>query len=569
MEFVVFTGVLLFIFLFMIVQELMQAKKEEKIFRNSLLENYGKEPPKEYSLERFARLDSYLERHKEEKQLDDITWNDLGMDEVFCRLDRTLSAAGEEYLYFTLRNIFCGKERLDHLEEVTGWFLEQDDTRIRVQLLLKKLGHLGKYSLYDYLDNLDYLGERNNRKILLLNLLYLLFASLLFVQPAVGILGIVVCMLGHILTYFREKKVIEPYITSFAYVLRMINVCEELVRQKIPVYKKELEDLNEALKSLRELKRGSFWVMAGNQGKIGGNPLDIIADYLRMILHLDIWQFNLMLRKLRLKTNEVNRLLGITGYLDMAISVGGFRRSLEGYCIPQLEENANKVYLHMEGGWHPLLTHPVKNSIRADRGVLLTGSNASGKSTFLKMVAVNAVLAQTIHTCTAESYHAPVFRIFSSMALRDSIQNGESYYIVEIRSLKRILDAAQTETAPVLSFVDEVLRGTNTVERIAAATQILIHLSESGVLCFTATHDIEMTELLKDCYDNYHFEEVIRDGDISFPYELLPGRAGTRNAIRLLALMGYDKEITERAAAQAEDFIQTGKWSVQTLLGNT
>lgn len=569
MEFVVFTGVLLFIFLFMIVQELMQAKKEEKRFRNSLLENYGKEPPKEYSLERFARLGSYLERHKEEKQLDDITWNDLGMDEVFCRIDRTLSAAGEEYLYFTLRNIFCGKEKLDHLEEVTGWFLEQDDTRIRVQLLLKKLGHLGKYSLYDYLDNLDYLGERNNRKILLLNLLYLLFASLLFVQPAVGILGIVVCMLGHILTYFREKKVIEPYITSFAYVLRMINVCEELVRQKIPVYKKELEDLNEALKSLRELKRGSFWVMAGNQGKIGGNPLDIIADYLRMILHLDIWQFNLMLRKLRLKTNEVNRLLGITGYLDMAISVGGFRRSLEGYCIPQLEENANKVYLHMEGGWHPLLTHPVKNSIRADRGVLLTGSNASGKSTFLKMVAVNAVLAQTIHTCTAESYHAPVFRIFSSMALRDSIQNGESYYIVEIRSLKRILDAAQTETAPVLSFVDEVLRGTNTVERIAAATQILIHLSESGVLCFTATHDIEMTELLKDCYDNYHFEEVIRDGDISFPYELLPGRAGTRNAIRLLALMGYDKEITERAAAQAEDFIQTGKWSVQTLLGNT
>lgn len=447
--------------------------------------------------------------------------------------------------------------------------LEQDDTRIRVQLLLKKLGHLGKYSLYDYLDNLDYLGERNNRKILLLNLLYLLFASLLFVQPAVGILGIVVCMLGHILTYFREKKVIEPYITSFAYVLRMINVCEELGRQKIPVYKKELEDLNEALKSLWELKRGSFWVMAGNQGKIGGNPLDIIADYLRMILHLDIWQFNLMLRKLRLKTNEVDRLLGITGYLDMAISVGGFRRSLEGYCIPQLEENANKVYLHMEGGWHPLLTHPVKNSIRADRGVLLTGSNASGKSTFLKMVAVNAVLAQTIHTCTAESYHAPVFRIFSSMALRDSIQNGESYYIVEIRSLKRILDAAQTETAPVLSFVDEVLRGTNTVERIAAATQILIHLSESGVLCFTATHDIEMTELLKDCYDNYHFEEVIRDGDISFPYELLPGRAGTRNAIRLLDLMGYDKEITERAAAQAEDFLQTGKWSVQTLLGNT
>ena len=229
-----------------------------------------------------------------------------------------------------------------------------------------------------------------------------------------------------------------------------------LGRQKIPVYKKELEDLNEALKSLRELKRGSFWVMAGNQGKIGGNPLDILADYLRMILHLDIFQFNRMLEKLRKKTGQVENMLAITGYLDMAISVGGFRKSLEGYCIPKLEEDTEKAFLHMKKGWHPLLSQPVKNSIRADRGILLTGSNASGKSTFLKMVAVNAVLAQTIHTCAAESYHAPIFQIFSSMALRDSMENGESYYIVEIRSLKRILDAAGERRTPVLCFVDEV-----------------------------------------------------------------------------------------------------------------
>ena len=561
MEFVVFAGVLLLLFIFMIVQELIQTKNQEKLFKKYLCENYGKEPPKEYSLERFARLGSYLERHKEEKQLDDITWNDLGMDAVFCRIDRTCSAAGEEYLYYTLRNISCGKEVLEHLEEVVNWLEEQEDAKVRIQLLMKRLGYLGKYSLYDYLDNLDYLGERSNRKILLGNLLYLPFLALLFVQPAVGSVGIVVCMLWHILTYFKEKKVIEPYIISFAYVLRLVDVCEELEKQKIPVYQKELEELRKALKSLRELKRGSYWVMAGNQGRIGGNPLDILADYLRMILHLDILQFNRMLEKLRKKTGQVEIMLTITGYLDMAISVGGFRRSLEGYCIPQLEDNAKDAFLHMEKGWHPLLTHPVKNSIRADRGILLTGSNASGKSTFLKMVAVNAVLAQTIHTCAAERYHAPVFRIFSSMALRDSMENGESYYIVEIRSLKRILDAAQEKDGPVLCFVDEVLRGTNTVERIAAATQIMIRLAESGALGFTATHDIEMTELLKEYYDNYHFEEVIRDGDILFPYQLLPGKASTRNAIRLLQMMGYDGEIIKKASGQAENFLKTGKWT--------
>lgn len=560
MEFVIFAGVLVLLFLFMIGQEILRIKGQEKQFVRSLRENYGKEKPKEYSLERFVRLGSYLERHKNEKQLDDITWNDLGMDEVFRRIDRTHSAAGEEYLYYTLRNISCGKETLEHLEEVVTWLEGQEDTRVRIQLLMKRLGHLGKYSLYDYLDNLDYLGERSNRWILLGNLLYLPFVALLFVQPAVGTIGIVVCMLWHILTYFREKKVIEPYIISFAYVLRLIDVCDELEKQKIPVYQKELEELREALKSLRELKRGSYWVMAGNQGRIGGNPLDILADYLRMILHLDILQFNRMLGKLRERTGQVDRLLEITGYLDMAVSVGSFRKSLERYCIPELEESTKEPFLYMKNGWHPLLSDPVKNSILADRGVLLTGSNASGKSTFLKMVAVNVILAQTIHTCTAESYKAPVFRIFSSMALRDSMENGESYYIVEIRSLKRILDAAQDHNGPVLCFVDEVLRGTNTVERIAAATQILIHLSESGALGFAATHDIEMTELLKEHYDNYHFEEEIRDGDILFPYQLLPGKASTRNAIRLLQLLGYDREITEKASGQAEHFLETGKW---------
>ena len=560
MEFVVFAGVLLLLFIFMIVQELIQTKNQEKLFKKYLRENYGKEPPKEYSLERFARLGSYLERHKEEKQLDDITWNDLGMDEVFRRIDRTYSAAGEEYLYYTLRNISCGREALEHLEEVVNWLQEQENIKVRIQLLMKRLGHLGKYSLYDYLDNLDYLGERSNRKIVLGNLLYLPFLLLLFVQPAMGTIGIVLCMLWHIMTYFREKKVIEPYIISFAYVLRLIDVCEELEKQKIPVYRRELDELREALKSLRELRRGAYWVMAGNQGKIGGNPLDILADYLRMILHLDIFQFNRMLEKLRKKTGQVETMLAITGYLDMAISVGGFRKSLEGYCIPKLEEDTEKAFLHMKKGWQPLLSQPVKNSIRADRGILLTGSNASGKSTFLKMVAVNAVLAQTIHTCAAESYHAPIFQIFSSMALRDSMENGESYYIVEIRSLKRILDAAGEWRTPVLCFVDEVLRGTNTVERIAAATQILIRLAESGTLGFAATHDIEMTELLKEYYDNYHFEEVIRDGDILFPYQLLPGKASTRNAIRLLQMMGYEEQIIKKASGQAENFLKTGKW---------
>jgi DNA mismatch repair ATPase MutS len=206
------------------------------------------------------------------------------------------------------------------------------------------------------------------------------------------------------------------------------------------------------------------------------------------------------------------------------------------------------------------LTKPVKNSIAAERGILLTGSNASGKSTFLKTVAVNAILSQSVNTCPAKSYRACFFDIYSSMALRDNLGGGESYYIVEIKSLKRILDGAGKNGRPVLCFVDEVLRGTNTVERIAASTQILKSLGGEEFLCFAATHDIELTDLLSEMFDNYHFEEEVRDKDVVFPYQLLPGKAVTRNAIRLLEMMGYPGEIISAADSQARHFISSGKW---------
>ena len=80
-------------------------------------------------------------------------------------------------------------------------------------------------------------------------------------------------------------------------------------------------------------------------------------------------------------------------------------------------------------------------------------------------------------------------------------------------------------------------------------------------LCFAATHDIELTELLADCYDNYHFEEEIMEGDILFNYILRSGKAMTRNAIRLLGIIGYENAIIEEANALAAHFLETGNWT--------
>lgn len=542
------------------LREAYQAKKREKLFIASLSENYGKIPKKEYSLERYARMDSFYCRHKRDGQVDDITWNDLDLDSLFQRMDSTMSASGEEYLYYTLRNTACTEEELLHMEEAVAFFTLREKERVQVQRLMHKLGHTGKFSLYDYLDNLDYLGERSSKKHILCDLL---FVPLLLAVPfllAPSLFGIALLAVYNIVTYFREKSEIEPYLVSFDYVLRLLAVCEKLEKVSVSACEKEWERMRRHASELKSVRRGSFLVLSGNRGGSTGNPLDILFDYIKMIFHVDIIWFYRMLHKLRGHLEDVDGLIACVGYVETAIAVGAFRQSLgNGYCIPVFAKESG---LTLKEGYHPLITNPIKNSIEVERGVLLTGSNASGKSTFLRMVAVNVILAQTIHTCAAEFYRAPFYAVYSSMALRDSLESGESYYMVEIRSLKRILDAVGKSDRPILCFVDEVLRGTNTVERIAAASQILMSLTAGRVQCFAATHDIEMTQLLEGKYDNYHFEEEVKDGDITFPYLLQKGRATTRNAIRLLQIMGYDEDITLQATKRAEHFVETGLWEI-------
>ena len=489
-------------------------------------------------------------------------------------MNSTCSSAGQEYLYAMLRSPSFEEKELQEREKLLE-FLEQDEeTRVRMQEIFFKIGRTGKYSLYDYMDFLDVLGERKNGKHLLVDLLFFLTIAAAFVSPPLGLCGVSIVMCFNITTYLKEKKQIEPYLTSFHYIFRLIRGAEELSGIHAQQLEGRLSKVRKLLPQFGKLNRSASLGMRTSSG----DPMGIVADYINMMLHLDIIGFNIMLHAVRKQTENIDRLVTIVGELDALIAAAGFRHSLPAWCVPKLTaaetvadgaahgavessgQHFEAVSLQLEQLYHPLLADPVKNDIKTTNGVLLTGSNASGKSTFLKAVALNMILAQTIHTCCADHCQSSYWRVMTSMALRDDLGSGESYYIVEIRSLKRILDAAQSPGAPVLCFVDEVLRGTNTVERIAASTQILKSLHKPGVCCFAATHDVELTGLLEAEYDNYHFEEQIADGDISFPYLLMPGRATSRNAIRLLEMMGYSEEIIKKADDQAAEFLKTGVW---------
>lgn len=559
MDAIILLSMIFAVIIYVMVRGSVEEKRNRKQYEAGLREGYGKFPDKEYSeqdFENITRLFAY--RHKD-YFIDDITWNDLNMNGIFALMDHTQSSSGAEYLYDMLRTPKLQKAKMDELEKHICFLRKDEDKRVTVQMKLHALGTSGKYSVFDYIEYLDNIGDCSNGKHIVMLLALFVSLALLFVNVMTGVFLLLLVIAVNMTSYLREKNNIQPYFCSFSYIMRMIQCGKGILTvdlSEMVEYKKELE---KKIGRLTPISRNYSAVASMNSSS--GNPLEIVSDYFNMLTHIDIMRFNRMVRLVKEHKEEIYELVEAIGYIDAVISIGAFRESLKSYCVPEFEEG-KEVVLCIENGYHPSINEPVVNSFLQKRGMLVTGSNASGKSTFLKMIAINAILAQTIHTCTASSYRGGLYKIYSSMALRDDLMAGDSYYIVEIKALKRIVDAAEEKSEnPLLCFVDEVLRGTNTVERIAASAQIMDNLARKGVYCFAATHDIELTHLLAQKYDNYHFEEDVKDGDVLFSYRLLDGRAQTRNAIKLLKVIGFSDEITEHAEDRVQRFVRTGQWA--------
>jgi len=534
--------------------------KERKRFENKLISRMGKAADKEIKLERYARIGGYLEKHYSEEGIDEITWNDLSMDDVFHRIDYTASSTGEEYLYYLLHTPQT-MEALEDFERKVSFFQENMQKRVEFEIIFRRLGSTGKYSLYDYIDFLDNLEKKPPGRVALKDALYIPAILLLFFNTPIGVVAIVGVMLYQMFAYMGEKKKIEPYLISFSYISRLYKVAKEFLKLEEPVFADTISHMQELLKGLSLSQVGEGLVFSQTGPIAGSNPLEIFYDYIKACFHIDLIVFYHMLGQVRSHISQIDGLIGELGRMEAAMSVALYRAYLEAEEAAYTKPDFSGECLEVTEGYHPLLVHGVANSITAKKGILLTGSNASGKSTFLKTVALAACLGQTIHTVNAKAYRAPMYRIFSSMSLKDHIESGESYFIVEIKAMKRILDSRpKNGEKQVLCFVDEVLRGTNTVERIAAAYEILLRLQGEGITCFAATHDLELADLLAGEYDNYHFEEEMRDNDVTFSYEIKEGKATTRNAIKLLRVLEYDENLVENAERIADVFMKTGVW---------
>ena len=562
MEFLWLFVLLLFV---LSIKSLYNKKQEKKQLITRLADNFGCLAETEFSEEKYRSIQFYykeMQKNQTEQTepcfyLDDITWNDLNMDTLYCMLNNTGSAMGEEILFAMLHKLHLSESKLQEKERVISFLQNNEKERLCLQTALALIGKNKKISVFEYMSRMDRVPVTSN----LLHYIgtFGLVVSLILLLSSVSTGGILLLgfMIFNIITYYKRKGEIEAYYSVITYLIRMLDHAEKISKEDIPELHPYFKVLKEHTDALKAFRKGAPVVVSQNPT---GDIMSFVLDYIRILFHTDLIRFNRMLKQYFKHKESMLQVFETVGFLDSMCAVASFREYLGTYCLPEFTK---EVKYEAEELYHLFLKNPVPATINTTNSVLVTGSNASGKSTFLKAAAINAILAQTIHTVCAKRYCAAFFKVYSSMALSDNLFENESYYIVEIKSLKRILDASGQDI-PVLCFVDEVLRGTNTVERIAASSRILYTIAARNALMFAATHDIELTYILEDRFVNYHFEEQIAENEILFDYELKMGRATTQNAIALLGLLGYPEEIILKSKETATHFLEKGEWKSAT-----
>lgn len=550
---------ILFLFIFLIMHN---NRSRKKLMLKKIRRVYGNVPEREYETGDIEKISHYFRRKcGEQFAVDDITWNDLDMDRIYMLVNQTMSSPGEDVLYSMMRIPLFSEKELKKRDELVEFFRTHEKEREQMQILLSAIGKTRFGSLSDTILALEAAPEVSTglHRVMFLALV-LSLAVVLPLSPIYGFFLFLVLSLANVTIYYagRDRRLVEAYLDCFSSLLRMLGTADKMETVDWPEVREQMAHIREGKKSFYRLRKRAVFLTSKNDGS--GDPLQILMDYVRMVFHVDILTYNNTLKEVKGKTDAIMLLLDSMGELDAAIAVASFRELLPLQCKPELwEYHGERAEIFVEDLYHPLIAEAVANSIHASGGTLLTGSNASGKSTFLKNIAINSILAQTLYTCTCAAYRAAYLKVMTSMALRDDLASGESYFIVEIKSLKRILDEGEKK-APLLCIVDEVLRGTNTIERIAASSRILKELDRDWILAFAATHDIELSYILEGIYENYHFEEEVLENKVIFNYQLKEGRATTRNAIKLLEVLGYEERVVKNAGEAAAEFERTGVW---------
>jgi hypothetical protein len=528
----------------------MFVNKKTKL-KQKLQESWGKLKDADFQFDKIEHYFRKKEKTSTFQVISDQTINDIDFKKLFAYIDRTCSRIGQQYLFNKLLTL---EHKPDFTEQefFIRHFIENIECRHRTQIILSMLNDVNAYNVSRlFLD--DFIGKPKNFSIIkALSVIGISTLFITFIIPKfIILLTVVFCV--NLVVHYRNKKHAYMYSDSIPQLSILCKGINELA--KIGIFAEHMDKTITSLKSVMQLKNQMklFTLEAKSHNPVEGF-IYVMLEYLKIQCLIEpIIVFN-VLKRLNEKKQEIQDLYEFYGKVDCAISVASLRCGQKYYCRPKLSENQKG--LNFTDVYHPLVPNCIPNSMTVrDKSILLTGSNMSGKTTFIRSVSINTLFAQTINTCFASDFQLSPMKIFSAIRISDDVLSGKSYYFEEVLTINKMVVESQCKVT-TLFLLDEIFKGTNTIERIAAGKAVLSYLCKTENIVFVSTHDIELTGLLKEEYDLFHFTEVIENNQIHFDYKLKNGELKTRNAIRILEINGYPKDLITEAKEISNKIIE-------------
>jgi hypothetical protein len=476
----------------------------------------------------------------EPETVDDKTWSDLEMDEVFGRIDRTTSVIGRQYLYAILRIYNKDDSDLEkHRRSALCSLFRTDEVfREKIQRALYPL----RNSSSAYLTTLLY--EELPPKPKYYYLLY--FSSgLFFLSLALSIAnsafffaaaGFALCNLL-INTFYG--RIVFGHFADLVSLTTMLSAVGNLARIEPPLKISELDTLRNLKHLAARLNKKVFWLRFD-----GLQASDMFAGLFLLLNFFGLSRLIAFLRSiddLKKSRNQFRLIFEAIGSLDAHVAIASWMQSVPVSAIPSFNSTGT---IDITGMYHPLIEEAVGNSLFLRKeSVLITGSNMAGKTTFIKTIGLNVILARTLFVCLAKRADLPRIIVRSSIKGDEKVIDGNSYYSREVEQIREFLNCPEDR---FLFLIDEIFRGTNTIERIAIGAATLRYLSSKNMVVVT-THDVELQPLLNDCSRLFHFSEQVDRNRYYFDYILRDGPCRAGNAIKLIELKGYPPNLIEEA----------------------
>lgn len=482
----------------------------------------------EYGADKLKEKDFY--------NIDEQTAYDINIDDLLKEISICSSTPGEQMLYYLLRTPKLNAESLEKRNKIIEKFLEDKDLRGNIQQIFSDLGRQRKGEIFNLFNTNTVIKKW---KVILFNLIALsslillilfLFIGSNYTLKFIGIFAI------YMLISMRASAEIENELSSLQYLGDFVRAAKEISKIEDETLEEYIEEITKRVIPISKIDNKTKYIYTSSE-------LDIFTETLNGFFLTKIRSYYSIINIVKSNRQNLIELYALIGKLEAYISIASYRCRVSNYCIPQFLDNKDKTLI-VKNAVHPLLEDGVPNSIiLKNKGVILTGSNMAGKSTFMRTLATNILLSQSFSMSLCDEYSSSFFRIISSLSLSDDVLSGTSYYLEECNSVLRILNSLDDEVS-AFCIIDEIFKGTNPIERIAASKEILKYIMNKNAISIVATHDLELAENCNDKYLRYYFcEDIDENEGLTFDFKLKSGICNTGNALKLLDFLGYPKEI--------------------------